>query len=228
MKKLLFAIFAHPDDEAFGPSGTLVLETRAGTELHLVTLTSGQAGQNPDAHENLGKIRLDEWYKAAAIIGAASTYHLDYHDGQLSNASLLTVQSQLTELIRNVAQQQTEAYELEFMTMDDNGITGHIDHTVASRAASFAYYTLKHEGLPFTRIRYACAPHKLFPVPNTSWIYMPAGRSPEEINETIDAREVIDVVRDIMRCHHTQRTDAEAHISARGDDIAINHFIVKS
>ena len=37
MKKIIFGIFAHPDDEAFGPSGTLLLETRSGTELHLIT-----------------------------------------------------------------------------------------------------------------------------------------------------------------------------------------------
>ena len=44
MKRVIFGIFAHPDDEAFGPSGTLLMETKAGTELHLITLTLGEAG----------------------------------------------------------------------------------------------------------------------------------------------------------------------------------------
>jgi N-acetylglucosamine malate deacetylase 2 len=228
MKKLLFAIFAHPDDEAFGPSGTLVLETRSGTELHLITLTCGQAGQNPDNHENLGEVRLVEWHAAAKLMGATSTHHLNYRDGQLCNNTLVEIQSRLVKIVRHIYEQQEEDCQVEFMTMDDNGITGHIDHTVASRAASYAFYSLKTDGLPLTRIRYICAPQTVFATPNTDWIFMPAGRTPEEIDETIDAREVLDTVRDIMRCHYTQREDAEAHLNARGDGVAINHFIVRS
>ena len=61
MKKFLFAIFAHPDDEAFGPSGTLVLEAQSGAELHLVTLTPGQNGQNPDHHPQLSTDTPESW-----------------------------------------------------------------------------------------------------------------------------------------------------------------------
>lgn len=227
MQKILFAVFAHPDDEAFGPSGTLVLETRAGTELHLVTLTCGQAGQNPDQVDDLGAVRLGEWQQAAKLMGAARTYHLDYHDGQLCNQTLIDAQARVVELIRDVAAQHDEPYEIELMTIDDNGITGHIDHTVASRAASYAYYSLKADGLPLSRIRYICAPHQVFAAPNTSWIYMPAGRTPAEIDEIIDARSVLDTVHEIIRCHHTQRGDAEALLAARGDDVAVNHFMVR-
>ncbi len=56
MTKHLFAVFAHPDDEAFGPSGTLLAETDAGTVLHLVLLTSGEHGINP-GHDNLASVQ---------------------------------------------------------------------------------------------------------------------------------------------------------------------------
>ncbi len=228
MKKLLFAIFAHPDDEAFGPSGTLVLEARSGTEIHLITLTDGAAGVNSESHIELGSVRLAEWHAAAELIGARGTHHLGYDDGCLCNQTMIDAQERLLPLIRGIVAEQHDDCEIEFMTIDDNGVTGHIDHTVASRAATYAYYVLRGEGHPLTRIRYACVSRDMFPEHNTNWIYMPAGRTPEEIDETIDAREVLDTVRDIMRCHHTQRQDAEAHLAAHGDRVAINHFIVRS
>lgn len=206
-----------------------MLEARSGTELHLVTLTSGQTGQNPDGHEDLGVVRLIEWHKAAKLMGAAKTHYLGYRDGQLCNNVLVEIQARLIKIVKEVVSQQDEPCEVEFMTIDDNGITGHIDHTVASRAATFAFYTLKETGnLPLTRIRYVCAPQDAFPTHNIDWIYMPAGRTPEEIDEVVDAREVLDTVRQIIRYHHTQRADAEAHLSARADAVAINHFIVRN
>lgn len=228
MKKHLFAIFAHPDDEAFGPSGTLVLEAQSGTEVHLITLTSGQAGANPDAHRDLGAVRLTEWHAAASLIGATTTHHLGYKDGDLCNQTLLDIQEDLSLFIQGVISEQQETVEIELMTMDDNGITGHIDHTVASRATSFVFETLRKKGLPLTRLRYYCVPYELFPSSNTDWIYMPAGRGPEEINEVVDARNVFEKVAQIIRCHHTQRHDGEAHLAMRGEQVAINHFIVKT
>lgn len=228
MQKLLFAIFAHPDDEAFGPSGTLVLEARSGTEVHLVTLTNGAAGVNSEQHIELGSVRLAEWHAAAELMGATATHHLGYDDGCLCNQTMVDAQQRIVRIIRDIAAQHGDDYEIELMTIDDNGITGHIDHTVASRSATYAYYTLKEAGIPLARIRYACVPREMFPTHNTDWIYMPAGRMPEEIDETIDAREVLSTVRDIMRCHHTQRQDADAHMAAHGEMVAVNHFITRT
>lgn len=227
MKKILFAIFAHPDDEAFGPSGTLVLEAQQGTDVHLVTLTPGQHGQNPDNLPNLSETRLEEWHQAATLIGASSTHNLAYDDSTLCNNVLPEIQSCLIELVHATVA-TAENYEIEFMTIDDNGVTGHIDHTVASRAATFAFYTLRREGLPLTRIRYACVPLQQMPAHNLDWIYAPPGRRPDEIDETIDAREVLSTVQEIVRCHHTQREDGQTHLRTQGDAIAINHFIVRS
>lgn len=229
MKKILFAIFAHPDDEAFGPSGTLVLESQQGADVHLVTLTPGQNGHNPDNHPNLGDVRLEEWRQSAALLGAHATHNLGYTDSKLCNTLLPEIQTRLIDLIQTAADTVADdQYEIEVMTLDDNGITGHIDHTVASRAATFAFYTLKAHGLPLTRIRYACLPRTQVAHHNVDWIYMPAGRTLDEIDEVVDAREVLATIQAVVRCHHTQREDGQAHVRAQGDALAINHFMVRT
>ena len=226
MKKIIFGIFAHPDDEAFGPSGTLLLETRAGTELHLITLTAGENGMNPDNHSNLGEVRLEEWKKAGQLIGATSLHHFGYEDGTLGNIQHVEITERIQALILELTKDRSDI-EIEIMSMDLNGITGHIDHIVAGRSALLAYYRLKETGLPLTRIRLACIPEAVISEPNTDFVLMEAGRTNQEINETIDARSVVNDVYEIIRTHRTQRSDGEGHIARSGESVAINHFIVK-
>jgi N-acetyl-1-D-myo-inositol-2-amino-2-deoxy-alpha-D-glucopyranoside deacetylase len=46
MSKLtLMAVFAHPDDEAFGTGGTLAKYAAKGCDVYLVTATRGEAGE---------------------------------------------------------------------------------------------------------------------------------------------------------------------------------------
>ena len=49
-KRTLLAIYAHPDDEAFGTGGTLSKYAQSGVDVHLITATLGEAGQvaNPN------------------------------------------------------------------------------------------------------------------------------------------------------------------------------------
>lgn len=225
MKKVIFGIFAHPDDEAFGPSGTLLLETRDGTELHLITLTAGENGMNPDNHTYLRAVRLGEWRAAGNLMGATSMRHLGYTDGELGNNAFLEIVERLETIIRERGDKNVE---VEIMSMDLNGISGHIDHIVAARAASFVFYRLKAEGWPVSRLRLACIPRPLAPKVDTKFVYMEPGRQRAEITETIDARCVVDKVYAIMRCHRTQRDDGEMHIKQSGEMVAVNYFIVKT
>jgi len=228
MKKIIFGIFAHPDDEAFGPSGTLLLETRAGSELHLITLTAGENGMNPDRHDNLGEVRLREWRTAGGLMGATTMRHLGFIDGTLSNLSFLIAIKQIEKIVRDIVTNNDEMIEIEFMTSDLNGVSGHIDHIVAARAACFVFYKLKREGFPATKVRLSCLPEEIVTTPNIDFVFMESGRRTEEINEIVDARHVLDEVRIIMRTHHTQRSDCESHIQNLGEDVAINYFIVKT
>lgn len=228
MKKIIFGIFAHPDDEAFGPCGTLLLETRAGSELHLITLTAGENGMNPDDDASLGEVRLNEWREAGNLLGASSMHHLGYTDGMLNNLVMIEVSERITQVIHKVLENESDGVEIEFMTLDLNGLTGHIDHIVAARAASKVFYTLKSTDNRFSRIRFFCLSDKHYPTQNTDWIYMEAGRSPEEIDETVDARNLKDEILEVMHAHHSQRSDAENQIARLGDDLGLNHFIVKN
>lgn len=224
MKKLLFGIFAHPDDEAFGPGGTLIKAVHDGTELHLITLTLGQNGTNPDNAPDLGVVRREEWLKSGQIMGASSQHELGYTDGQLSNIDMIEIADKVQHIVRETAASQD--VEIEFMGFDLNGLTGHIDHIVATRALCLAFYRFKQHDSRFTRIHLFCLPESQNPAINTNWIYMEAGRTPEQIDEIIDAREYHSQIIEVMRVHHSQRGDAETQIRALGRDIGLNHFMI--
>lgn len=228
MKKIIFGIFAHPDDEAFGPAGTLLMEADTGTEVHLITLTAGNSGMNPDNEADLATVRLQEWKRAGQLIGAEGMHALGYKDGTLSNQDMITVGQELIELISVVIKDEPADTQIELMSMDLNGVTGHIDHIVAGRSACYAFYRLKAQDTRFTRIRLACLSAQQTPKLDTSWIFMEAGRTDDEIDEIVDASSHQDQLRDIVAAHHTQRADGETYLRTMGDQLGMNYFIVKS
>jgi LmbE family N-acetylglucosaminyl deacetylase len=227
MKKILFGIFAHPDDEAFGPVAALLDEAEKGTELHLVTITAGENGTNPDNESDLGAVRLQEWRAAGKLIGAASLHHFGYIDGTLNNLSHLEITSQIQKLVHEIVAGRDEV-EIEFMSLDLNGFSGHIDHIVASRSTCLAFYRLREHGLPVTKVRLACLPREVAPSVGTSFVFTEPGRTPNEIDETVDGTRFMDKIHEIMQCHHSQRGDYEAVASSRGNSLGINYFIVKN
>lgn len=226
MKTVIFGIFAHPDDEAFGPSGTLLRDVKAGAELHLVTLTAGEAGENPDNHADLGQQRLVEWQSASELLGATATHYLGYRDGTLSNHTMLAAAETIEQLVRTRLSVGDDI-TVEFMCFDTNGISGHIDHIVATRAACLVFYRLKQYDKRMSRIRLFCIPVHALSVVNTQWLYMEPGRAESEIDEIIDARDNAGAIRAIIRSHHTQRSDGEGHIERLGTDIGLNHFMIR-
>ncbi|MEO8691246.1 MAG: PIG-L deacetylase family protein [Candidatus Saccharimonas sp.] len=229
MAKLIFGIFAHPDDESFGPSGTLIKEINEnGTSVHLISLTAGERGSNPDNLADLGAARLKEWQKATELIGAESHHYLGYPDGGLCNDQYLAIAKKIFKIIDKIIANHPNSTDIEFMTSDLNGISGHIDHIVAARIACYVFYTYKFRDARFTRIRLACQPIAHLPHDNISWLYMEAGRSESEIDETVDAREYSKKIEKVMRTHHTQRQDCESHLSRRGKNLGIEYFLVKT
>lgn len=227
MKKVIFGIFAHPDDEAFGPVATLVDEVNKGSEVHLITLTAGQNGTNPDDHSDLGEVRLKEWRAASELIGASSLHHFGYIDGKLNNHDHIEIATKINELVTTTVGDR-EDIEIEYMSLDLNGYTGHLDHIVAARSACLSFYQLRTFGLAMNRIRLACLPHEKVPTINTSFVFMEPGRTREEIDEIIDGRQYRKKIHQIMQCHHSQRNDYQTVMANLGDDLGVNYFIIRN
>lgn len=227
MQKVIFGIFAHPDDEAFGVSPTIIKEIHEhDAKVHLITLTLGQNGENPDHYDDLGTVREKEWRRGGEIMGVTSMTNYGYTDGTLSNNDIEPIAERLTVQVEKVLSDEPTA-EIEFISYDLNGISGHIDHIVAGRTACLVFFQLKKR-FPsrMTQIRLRCLNEMMMPERNVDWLYMEKGRSRQEIDETVDARKYNDQIIEVIRAHHTQRKDGETHIKEAGDKIGLNDFII--
>lgn len=228
MKKVLFGIFAHPDDEGFGPSGTIIKETREhNTDVHIITITPGDAGVNPDNYEDLGAARIAEWYDAGRLLGTASQHNLGYRDGHLANHLYHEVAEKITDIITTTIDRYEAPVEIDVMTFDLNGLSGHIDHIFAARVACYVFYRSKATDERFKHIRFMCIPEEHAPTHSTQWLYMDAGRKTTECTDIVDARNYRDAIIAVMRSYRSQRDDCEHHLAQRGDNLGIEYFIVQ-
>ncbi|WP_027410747.1 bacillithiol biosynthesis deacetylase BshB2 [Anoxybacteroides tepidamans] len=85
MERQILVVFPHPDDEAFGVSGTLAMHAENGTPITYACLTLGEMGRNmgtpPFAtRESLPFIRKKELEEACRIIGINDLRLLGFRD----------------------------------------------------------------------------------------------------------------------------------------------------
>jgi len=147
-RRLLVA-FAHPDDESFGPAGTLIRYAKAGVAVHYVCGTRGEAG-SVDPHflaegESLADLRTRELLCAAPILGLTGLHFLNYHDSGMENspanqnprclmqAPVEEVAEKITRLIRQIRPQVV-------LTFDPTGGYFHPDHIHMHRATTLAFH----------------------------------------------------------------------------------------
>ena len=227
MKKIIFGIFAHPDDEAFGPCGTLLKESRDGSDVHLIMLTAGDAGTNLSGTPDLGAVRLEEWRQAGQLLGTKSMHYFGYEDGTLSNSVMVEIADRVMTTVLSLIENAPEDTEIEFMSFDFSGLSGHIDHIVATRSACLAFYRLQETDARFKRVRLFCLPASLYPEHSVEWLYKEPGHPEHEIDEIIDARELRDDIVQVMRTHKTQQEDCEAVLATQGDQLGLDHFTIK-
>ncbi len=197
--KPLLAIFAHPDDEAFGPSGTLALWAKQ-RDIYLICVTNGDAGQNATSLESeLGEIRKKELLRSAEIIGIKKVEFLNYKDGSLSNQYYHEVAEKIEQL---VGKYQPEA----LLTFDHLGISGHLDHIFVSLVSTYVFrrtpqlkelylYGEKETSLAGLRDNY--------------FIYVPLGYKTEEIDLTFDITPVWKQKVAAIKAHESQKSDGE-------------------
>jgi LmbE family N-acetylglucosaminyl deacetylase len=222
MSKLkLMAVFAHPDDEAFGTGGTLTKYAAEGCDVYLVTATRGEAGQiaEPDlaTPANLPYVREHELRCACQIYGIHSPRFLDYVDGQLPIVHQGQAVGKLVRIIRELKPQV-------LITFGPDGIYGHYDHIAAHRWATIAVDLVADpDCFPDPEV---CEPHQVSKIyyrtlPKEQVAAMaeedkPAavmmdgvpfyfvGWSQDEITTVIDVSDYVEAKLQGIRCHATQ------------------------
>ena len=179
MEHSLMAIYAHPDDEAFGTGGTISQYASEGVKVFLVSATRGEVGEISDPSlatpETLGCVREDELRCAAETMGVTRLVFLDYRDSGMVgtpenqdprafiNASAEEVVPRLVSLIRSLCPEV-------IMTFEPNGGYGHPDHiaihkhTVAAFHAAADPTCYPELGAPWQakRLFYTAIPHSFF------------------------------------------------------------------
>jgi len=149
-KTVLLGIFAHPDDESFGPGGTLARCAAEGMEVHICTLTDGAAGTADEdcwdcleGYQDLAERRLEELACAVEILGGTSHFS-GYRDSGMAgdeanqhleafiNQPLEAVAKGLTRLIRQLRPDI-------IITHDETGGYFHPDHIHVHHAAMLAF-----------------------------------------------------------------------------------------
>lgn len=195
----LVCIFAHPDDEAFGPAGTIALQAKHRA-VYLVCVTNGDAQQAYTTHksESLGDIRKRELQASAQILGVKDVYFLNYHDGSLSNNLYHEIAEKIAEHLK-IIQPDT------VLTFEHKGISGHVDHIAVSLITTFVCMKL-----PFvSKVMYYAELKQVMAEMEDYFIYQPEGYDHEQIDLVSDVSEVWETKLAAMRAHKSQAEDAE-------------------
>jgi len=152
------AVFAHPDDEAFGTGGTLTKYAAEGCEVYVVTATRGEAGliAEPDlaTSANLPFVREQELRCACQIYGIHPPRFLDYQDGQLTIVNQGQAVGRLVRIIR-------ELQPHVLVTFGPEGIYGHYDHIAVHRWATIAAELAAAPGCFPEQFEDLCQPHQV-------------------------------------------------------------------
>jgi LmbE family N-acetylglucosaminyl deacetylase len=147
----LLVILAHPDDESFGPGGTLAKYAREGVAVHYLCGTRGESGtvdaERLNGFDSVGDLRWSELTCAAKELGLAGIHHLGYRDSGMigaadneHNESLHA--APLDEVADRIISYIQELKPDVIITHDQFGGYGHPDHIKLHKATLRAYEKL--------------------------------------------------------------------------------------
>ena len=120
-------IFPHPDDESFGPAPAMHAQIRQGHEVHLLTLTKGEATKQRFrlqlSKKEMGEVRVREMYCVKKVLGLHGMKILDLPDGQLKELNPIKLEEILEKEILDIQPDILVTYAV-------HGVSGFLDHLV--------------------------------------------------------------------------------------------------
>jgi LmbE family N-acetylglucosaminyl deacetylase len=213
--KNIVAVFAHPDDEAFGPSGTIAKLAKTN-DVYLLCATRGEAGQDSGNHKNLARAREKELKNSAKILGIKKIYFLGFTDGTLSNSLYHVLAKKIETHLKKLKPQMV-------ITVEPRGVSGHIDHITVSMVTSFVC-----RKLPFVKtILYHCITEEMRKgFGDDYFVYFPPGYKKSEIGKVVDVADVWDIKMKAIMAHKSQIQDAGKLIERRQKSPKKEYFLV--
>lgn len=216
-KKSVVCVFAHPDDEAFGPSGTIYKLSQT-YDVYILCATKGQAGQDSrsETSTSLTHERAKELQASARLLGVKKVYFLGFIDGTLSNNLYHKLATKIETHVKTLKPEIV-------MTFEPRGISGHIDHITVSMATQFVLRSTKG----VKELWMHCLKKGREEARHDYFIYFPEGYSLDIINKTVDVSNVWDMKVKAMMCHKSQKHDADNILKAAVNFPKEEYFIVK-
>ncbi len=204
MRKTVVAVFAHPDDEAFGPAGTLAILAKTH-DVYLICVTGGEAGKNSIKHpENkLSNIRKSELLESAKTLGIKKVYCLGFVDGTLSNSVYHAIAKKLKSKFKALKPHMV-------ITFEPRGISGHIDHITVSFVVT---YVVSHMKSIKDLYYYCILKEERRRQQGDYFIYFPEGYVKEQTDWEVSVETVWETKVKAMRAHRSQKHDCDTILS---------------
>ncbi len=195
----LMPIFAHPDDESFVGTGSLIKHVRGGGRAVLVCATRGEKGKPGDppvcTPEEMPAVREQELRNACEILGFEKLYLLDYVDKELNQAPEEEALRKIVAAIR--AERPQVLY-----TFPPDGHSGHPDHLAIHALANRAF-RLAGDPSAFPEAGPAWQPTHLY------WHIWPGRTEGLRLDALCDTKGTTETWVAALKAHKTQHLSIE-------------------
>jgi LmbE family N-acetylglucosaminyl deacetylase len=230
-RRVLLAVLAHPDDESFGPGGTLARYAAEGVEVHLCTLTDGAAGTvDPDCEDclegyrDMADRRLQELQCAVRILGA-TLHFFGYRDSGMVGDEANThpealINQPLEEVAERVSGLMRQLRPDAILTHDDTGGYFHPDHIYTHQATLTAYQSTYADSQAAPGLYCSVIPRTF--IRTFTWLGRLMGQDPtrfgrnqdidltrigkpaDQIHVRVDIRNFLQAKQEASACHSSQ------------------------
>lgn len=214
--KTIVGVFAHPDDETFGPGGTLATFAQKRDQVYIICATNGETATGK-LDKKLGQERREELKKSAKILGIKKVFFLNFQDGTLSNNLYQPVAKKIKKILLDLKPDI-------LITFEPHGVSGHIDHIFMSMVTQFLFPDIKSA----KKLMMSCLPFKrTLNMHGKYFVYFPYGYTDEEIDEVVDISGIWDKKIEAMHQHVSQLADVKRILAQSKNFPKKEYFLVE-
>jgi LmbE family N-acetylglucosaminyl deacetylase len=199
----VLAVFAHPDDETYGPGATLARLSAEGAAVRLITMTRGESATMGDSPlyspEFLAETRVKELHCACRALGISRHETLSFPDKGLAAAPEGDLEAPVLAALM-------ESRPRLVITFHPEGISGHEDHKTVTRVVRSAMRRLAAEGEKTrewgTKLAFYVVPESVASKVHYRRLYSVPD---PEVTHAVQAGPYVEAKLNAAECHKTQR-----------------------